>query len=1013
MSEGRARRAVFRDLAEFADEINTLSASEAIALGALRDDLPDVVDITTKDRLQKLNGATPPSLVARTSEFFTYREGETTVALIDIDMKGMPNHVRAALDEVGGFLPALTKVLPEMARAGRIERSSTSTGIYRTDTGTEFPGSGGLHIFVLVQNGADVERFLRSLHSRCWLHGFGWMMVGAGGQLLERSIVDRMVYAPERLVFEGAPVLIPPLAQNMALRVPRAIDGAPLDTESHCRSLTVVEQAVLKTLRAKEAHRLKPDADKARTAFIEHHSVKISQRTGIPVDRARRIIQQQTSGILLPDVALPFDDPSLAGCTAGDVLADPLRFAGMTLADPLEGTEYGECKAKVMLWSDGTPWIHSFAHGRTVYRLRYDAETATRLIKTAPDAGSADLFARIMTASDLTVSEAETLRAEVTKRSGIGKRDLNAEVKRRIRDHTQEVAREENERRTANRMDKRPQIRSPLPDAPWLPEMATLNEVLGASTAREPPMRDIDGVITQVRTRRVPDMHALTAEAANAETGDSDPMPAPEQPLLTRLSETQLAEMIECYIDYADATGRSVHLPGPFVRHYHTRLDDALPVVAAIATLPIVTGDGKLLSGRGLDRAHGIVFRVPDELRTILPAREQCTPSEVAEAIRFLVDDWLADVAADYTGKCTIIAAAMTIIERAILPDRPAFFVTAGRRGGGKTTTLGMMHTAVTGVRPAAAAWSTNEEERRKALLAYLMEGVPAIIWDNIVRGTQISCPHVEKSCTAAFYSDRRLGVSELISVAASSIHFFTGNNIDARGDLASRSLRIRLEIDRSDPENRKFLHPDPINWTEANRAKILTALYIIMLGNPAVQPGSNAAPQTRFKAWWRLVGSAVEHAARQHVEHVAALAVEPDPNCPAIGVNFRDLFLNQEDDDEESAGLGDALQAMAEIRWLRTNSTGPFQASDLARYLNDRSEMRMEADVERTSVLHEFLFPEGRQGHDVSAKSVGRTLKRHLGEPVRVGKSTLILRQEREPSAGPKGALTYKVQSS
>ena len=32
-------------------------------------------------------------------------------------------------------------------------------------------------------------------------------------------------------------------------------------------------------------------------------------------------------------------------------------------------------------------------------------------------------------------------------------------------------------------------------------------------------------------------------------------------------------------------------------------------------------------------------------------------------------------------GKCTIIAAALTVIERSLLPDRPAFFVTAGRRG--------------------------------------------------------------------------------------------------------------------------------------------------------------------------------------------------------------------------------------------------------------------------------------------------------------------------------------------
>ena len=213
--------------------------------------------------------------------------------------------------------------------------------------------------------------------------------------------------------------------------------------------------------------------------------------------------------------------------------------------------------------------------------------------------------------------------------------------------------------------------------------------------------------------------------------------------------------------------------------------------------------------------------------------------------MRFLCDEWLCDVATDYAGKCTLIAAALTVIERSLLPDRPAFFVTAGRRGGGKTTTLTMLIMAVTGMWPAAAAWSTNEEERRKALLSYFLYGVPYILWDNIARGTQISCPHIEKSCTTAFYSDRKLGVSEMVATAASTIHFFTGNNIGPRGDLASRSLHIRLDVDRPDPENREFKHPDPIGWTEDKRAEILQALYTILLGNPMLKTARDA-PQRR-----------------------------------------------------------------------------------------------------------------------------------------------------------------------
>lgn len=86
-------------------------------------------------------------------------------------------------------------VVPELSAAGRVLRPSTSSGITRADTGQAIAGSNGLHLFVQVQDGAGVERVLKALHARCWLHGLGWMMVGAGGQLLERSLVDRMVYA--------------------------------------------------------------------------------------------------------------------------------------------------------------------------------------------------------------------------------------------------------------------------------------------------------------------------------------------------------------------------------------------------------------------------------------------------------------------------------------------------------------------------------------------------------------------------------------------------------------------------------------------------------------------------------------------------------------------------------------------------------------------------------------------------------------------------------------------------
>lgn len=125
------------------------------------------------------------------------------------------------------------------------------------------------------------------------------------------------------------------------------------------------------------------------------------------------------------------------------------------------------------------------------------------------------------------------------------------------------------------------------------------------------------------------------------------------------------------------------------------------------------------------------------------------------------------------------------------------------------------------------------------------MHGVPYILWDNIPRGAQISCPHIERSCTTEYYADRKLGVSQMVATAASTIHFFTGNNIGPCGELASRSLHIRLEVDSPDPENRRFRHPDPIEWTKDHRADILRALYTILIGNPMLDKPSGAQMKT------------------------------------------------------------------------------------------------------------------------------------------------------------------------
>ncbi len=978
MTNGGALRLTFNtdNLQAFADCIANLEPHEAIALGALRDGLPDEVQIVTKAKLN--NGTAHPSnaVIARTSDAITFRSDRGAVVLLDCDLKSVPSEVQTRIEACGGLWAALASVIPALMRVGHIVRRSTSAGLYRTDTGERLPGSENRHFYIPVVDGSDIPRFLKTLHDRLWLDSLGWMEISRSGQRLERSLIDYTVRSPERLVFEGAPVLEPSLAQDLASRTPTVTEGPELDTRAACPELTVVEHARLHMLQDTEKHRLRGEVEAVPALLTKEYS----ETTGCIIAKARHVIERRLTGVLLPDAALEFDDPDLDTRAVAEVLADPDRFVGETLADPLEGVAYGRCKAKIMRRPDGSLWIHSFAHGRSTYELRHNKASVEATVRAAPDQERVDLFVRLLLMADVSAIEEHELRTLVCQLTGTPTRPLDATVKAAREELKQQQLEGERQRRAAERTDPRPQVGAPFADAPWLPEMAVINEVLAASQAAEPPMRDLDGTLISVRSRRIADLHTLTALGANQEESPDIRLPPPEELLLTRLGEIETAELLEHHIDYVDEFGNSVHLRSPFVRHYLVRHDEVLPVATAVTTLPLVLPDGQILSGHGLDREYRTVLRVPEQIDRVVPRVADCSPEAAVEAMRFLADEWLRDVATGYAGKCVAIALALSIMERAILPERPAFMVSAGQRSSGKTTLINMVSTAVLGHRAAAAAWSTDENERRKALLAYFREALPLLAWDNITRGAAISCPSIEKALTAAVYQDRVLGETQICTVFPTTIQVFTGNNITPRGDMVSRSLPLRLSVDRADPENRSFAHPDPIEWTGRHRDSILRALYTILLANPRLRRGSNQPPSnTRFKLWQHLIGSAVEHAAELHVAAVETSSGGCDANCRPVAISFSELFLSGEGDDEQTSALAMVLEALY-TRWPEG-----FGARDVAVFVGQPGESAIEfkAALEQAS---------GKAIKVVTPIVITWRLKALVDQSIEIGDALLVL---------------------
>jgi hypothetical protein len=436
MGHGRARRVRLNNIEQLGPLIEKLESNQALGLGPMRPDAGDEVAIATDGELV----ANPrPNTIARTSENFAYVSGKPALVLHDYDAKGMPPAVAAKIESLGSFWGALTSVLPALRDTGRVVRRSTSSGLMRNDTGEKLDGSAGVHAFVVAKDGADAERYLNALHDRCWLAGLGWCVVSKAGSLLERSIVDRMVGLGERLVFEGAPIVEPPLVQDQSVRRPEVHAGGWLDTATTCPSLSATEIAAKAALRGAEDQRLDGEAKRVRSTYVEEEAKKlVGHRRGMTIAEAKAAIEKRVGGILLPDFILPWDNPDLYA-TVGQVLDNPAAFEGQTLADPIDGDERG--KAKVMLdKDDGLPFIHTFAHGGGVYRLRYDARSIRERIAKAADKVTA--FAELMLAADVDAVEEETLIKQLKGETGVGVRAIKAKLK--------EVKAERNQQRAAD-----------------------------------------------------------------------------------------------------------------------------------------------------------------------------------------------------------------------------------------------------------------------------------------------------------------------------------------------------------------------------------------------------------------------------------------------------------------------------------------------------------------------------------------------------------------------------------
>ncbi len=484
--------------------------------------------------------------------------------------------------------------------------------------------------------------------------------------------------------------------------------------------------------------------------------------------------------------------------------------------------------------------------------------------------------------------------------------------------------------------DGRPEVRvDGDPDA-----IRTLTALLDQRGVPDTYVRDGDLIVVEPVSG--------TAPAAG---DDNAPLPLAASPITPSRLAALLAEHVNVIEPRAAGKGGHADVPvtpsrtvlSAVLSHRHW---PGLPALRGLISAPVLRPDGTLLQDPGYDPATGYYLttrmrmdRVPD----------QPTTGQVDAAVGFLLDRFLADFPwrsdadrANYLA--LLVTPLLRPYTRALVPFG---IVDATMPGSGKTiltSCIGLL------VGQRVLTWPDADDELRKAITTVLADQVGAVVFDNLVEGHVINSAVLARLITERTWTDRRLGSNTAATFTNDRVWLATGNNLRTGGDMASRSVWVRLDPDCPRPEARTgFSIPNLDTWIldPDNQATVLHHLLVLIVDwCRHGAPTATDVPQMRqFTKWAQHLGGFLTH------------------------IGIPDFLANH----NEAAELDDDANEWAQFlhTWRHIFADRQVTARDLCAYA--------EPEPGRPDPWA-GTFPSTRAGRPLNAKSLGRLLTGQAG---------------------------------
>jgi hypothetical protein len=380
-----------------------------------------------------------------------------------------------------------------------------------------------------------------------------------------------------------------------------------------------------------------------------------------------------------------------------------------------------------------------------------------------------------------------------------------------------------------------------------------------------------------LRAGVIPDLYVTRGElvaiervsGATAVDLDADvPLPVQSTPVAPALLAALLAEHTFTYRIEAgkDGTVRQVETTPPASPVLSGVLAGAewanTPTLAGIIGTPVLRRDFTLLQHPGYDPASGLYLAPTVDLP---PVPDRPSTTQVAKARDFVLRALLGDFEwEDHASLANYVALMVTpYLRRPLKALAPLAIISATAPGSGKSLLSGVIGLLVG---QQTVPWPDGDDaELKKLITSTFTADIGAVIFDNLDEGTQVASPVLANLLTNPVWSDRILGSTAMGSWPNDRLWMVTGNNLRVGGDIASRSVYVRLKPAGPHPEERTgFVLGDLEDWIKdpAHRAELLWRLLVLVADWVAAgTPRDPAVPTMRqFTPWAHGVGGFLTH---------------------------------------------------------------------------------------------------------------------------------------------------------